>query len=210
MPKQNMNLVTKAHYVTPSGGSKNCFNTFDFESVTPQATPSTPQQVITAFLTSIWTAAVVPAISSAYLPDGVFARDIGKPTNVVVKGSVLQATGTNGSEPLSADTAVFQRFLTPMRGRNYQGSKHWFGVPESGTLGSELTAAQLTLMIAVAAAIQAGFTDAAGNVWYPVVFSASLSNLLLPTPVIVTTPVSSIVTCKTVGTMRRRKEKGVY
>lgn len=205
-----MQIITKAHYVTPSGGSKNCWNTFEYESVTPQAAPSTPQQVMTAFLTAIWTPAVVPAISSAYLPDGIYARDIGKPTNALVKGAVNQATGTNGAEPLSGDTAVYQRFLTPMRGRSYQGSKHWFGVPESGTLGSELTAGQLVLMAAVAAALQAGFTDAAGNIWYLVVLSATLSNLTLATPVIVTTPVSSIVTCKTVGTMRRRKEKGVY
>jgi len=102
---------------------------------------------------------------------------------------------------------------TQFRGRRFLGKKHLFPLSEADTTGATadlLNAGALALHATFNAAWLAGFTDSDGNVWLPIILSRKNSQLKTNPTTVVFSNVTSILTNKRVGRMRKREVKSVY
>lgn len=126
--------------------------------------------------------------------------------NHAVVGSI-----TGDSMPLS--NSVFIEGRTGIRGKRARGSKKLFPVSESQTTtGTDdiLNAGALTVYGTFAAAWLAGFSDANGNNWVPVIVSRKYSQLKTNNVSIWWNQMTEAVLRKTIGSMRKRKVVSVY
>lgn len=123
------------------------------------------------------------------------------------------SVGAITGDRMATIDASFLLMRTGLRGKSYRGSKHFGPMSESdSTSGTDdiWNAGCLTRLGAVAAAILAGFTDAAGNVWVPSVVSRRLSQLTTNPTTLVANDVVQIAVNKRIGSMRHRHVKSVY
>lgn len=125
-------------------------------------------------------------------------------------------TGSISGDSLTGRDAVSIELKTDYRGRSGRGSKHYGPLGESQVVGDVLESSAVTLFNTIAAAILAGFTDAAGNVWVPEVLIRNPVDPALPRSQLRTNPttvlanqVTSVILNKTVGTMNRRRVQRV-
>lgn len=99
---------------------------------------------------------------------------------------------------------------TGLRGRSYRGSKHFGPIAESDTTGDVIATGSITKFQNLAMAVVAGFTDGAGNLWFPVIKSNKPPAQYEHNPTtVVANIVSSYKLNKTLGTMRRRKQRTI-
>ncbi len=106
---------------------------------------------------------------------------------------------------LPGDLAVVLPFRCAQRGKSFRGRKHFRGVPSASVLKDELTAGALTAWQTVAGKMQNPFTSVTGT-YTPVIVSRILSQLKTNPTTIIGSTVTSVLTNKTIGTMRRSKE----
>jgi hypothetical protein len=95
------------------------------------------------------------------------------------------------------------------RGKNFRGGKRLCPVATAFALKDELSAAGITAAALVNGYIAATLTTANGSTMIPFVLSRNLSQLRVNPTTIVGSDLISVLTNKTLGTMRRRKEKTV-
>jgi hypothetical protein len=95
------------------------------------------------------------------------------------------------------------------RGKNFRGAKRLCPVATAFALKDELSAAGITAAALVNGYISANLTTANGSVMTPFVLSRALSQLRVNPTTIVGSDKLSVLTNKTLGTMRRRREKTV-
>lgn len=95
------------------------------------------------------------------------------------------------------------------RGKEYRGAKRMCPVASAFALKDELSAAGITAAALVNGYLSANLTTANGSVMVPFVLSRKLSQLRTNPTTIVGSDKLSVLTNKTLGTMRRRKEKTV-
>jgi len=159
-------------------------------------------QVVTPWLLLVNAALKVATISVRWLDD---VEDQYNDTTVNNVGNVA-------GDPLSMHSAAMLHFKTGLRGRSRQGSKHFGGMSESDctTYGDTWNAGALTRIGDVADAIEAGFTEAGGNVWVPCIVSRIHSQLATNPTFIEKADVTQIRVNKTVGTMKHRKARSSY
>jgi hypothetical protein len=203
---QNIEIVANAHALTSNGLTKKIVNVYHYFSQFTVVTYN-PTNVITAFQALV-DVVVKAALNIRYVGDSTTVRVMDDSTNIAFVGAA-PGTGVIATDSLPTDDAVYVRLRTTKRGRSFRGSKHYTPGSEIDTTNDELTGAGLTRWQAVATALQTPFTDGDGNVWQPGVLSATLSKLVNPTNIIMT-PVLTATVCKTIGTMRRRREKSQY
>lgn len=205
MPSNIAEIVVKAHALSTSEPqTKKCYNVYHFlRTVTIGNASKT--QVKNAFVTAIQTP-VEAALSVAYVGDYIdvrFLDDALDPYQTFTYSGVGAITGDN----LPSLNAVCIQLKTGIRGRSYRGSKHYGPVAESDTTLDHLGSGAQTRYNAVGAAILAGFTDAGGFIWQPIVVSTLLSQTAVNPTTVNGAPVTSTLLDIYIGTMRRRKQR---
>lgn len=120
--------------------------------------------------------------------------------------------GAIPTDSYDSRSAIYMQLISGSRGRPYNGSKHFSPLSEADTTGDVLTGAGLTRFQTLATAILAGFTDAGGNVWVPVIVSGAPKNQILENPTSLTAvwDVVGVRLNKAVGSMKKRKCGPVY
>lgn len=197
-------LVVRGSVATTGSGSKAFNNVFHYRL--SSGTADVPSAVGAAFNTNVW-AVIAARLSSLYtgvqidcrMLDDAFQQYVtdGTPANGAVTGSRYPT-----------EIAVTYLLRTATRGKSYRGSKHFGPVATSDTLNDELTATAATAWAAVTTALKAALTPGFGT-WKPCVVSRTLSQLRTNPTTIVGDDITDAILNKTLGTMRRRKEKTV-
>lgn len=121
--------------------------------------------------------------------------------------------GSIAGDSMAATLSVYLLLRTGIRGKSYRGSKHLAPASESDTTGGGddiLNAAALVRFNNIAGAVLAGFTDTNGNTWVPVIVSRKLSQLVTNPTTVVANQVTSILTNRRLGRMKRRLVASVY
>lgn len=162
----------------------------------------------TAFVASIG-AAVLAASNARYTPQLVNVRNVDDATDPY-QPTVFAGVGAIATDALPSDDAIVHILQSSVRGKNYQGRKHYGTGNESDTTGDVLVGAGLARWVAVKTAHLAGFTDANGNVWVGCVLSRVLSQLRRNPTTVISSDITAIKVVLNIGTMRRRRTRTVY
>jgi hypothetical protein len=174
-----------------------------FDPVETQVNAAVITNIVAPLMAALNVRATMQYVSTRFMED---------PTRRAVRTSDTTA-GAQTGDSMVMDDCAYLLINTPLRGRSYRGSKHLYPISESDTTttGDVLNSGALTRFGTLAAALLAGFTDANGNIWNPVLYSRKLSNpTRLPLALITTTGISSISVRKSVGDMKSRRPVSVY
>lgn len=195
-----------------AGGSNNRLPTWKFHFSRPSSTtPVNKASVVTAFQ-----AAIVPnllaCLNHRITNSATLCRilnDATDPYYLATQTGVGAITGDSMPTFCSAYVLV----QTGLRGKQYRGSKHFFPLSESDTTsGSDdvLNAASITRFQTFLTSWLAGFTDGGGNVWTPVLFQKSSSQIRTNPTVVNVATITQLQIRASIGRMRRREVKSVY
>jgi len=207
-------VIIRGNATATGGTVKPILNVFHFRRLTN----SSPADFVTFLsnFTTLFQGPLLACLNERYNMEQTECRPMDDPAAATVVQPISEP-GALGNAASAYDllSAVVYQMKTGFRGRSFKGSKHFSGLDESQVTGDELTAAAVTatwdaLTAAFTAAI-AGISDGAGNTFYPIILSPTLSSLG-PTDipgVFTGADVSSVLLNLTVGSMRRRKEKTV-
>lgn len=156
--------------------------------------------LLTAALNESWT----------YVSNNVrFIEDVTDPYGTFANGDTGAITGNR----LPPDNTAYLYFKSALRGKAYQGSKMISPLSESDTDAATAdiwNAAAQTRLDNLAAAILGGFTDSTTNVWVPVVWSKSKSNMAVVPADTFTSDVISIAARRSIGRLKRRQPAYTY
>lgn len=195
-----------------AGGTqtKNLIWNFYFQRI-GVSPPWIPTTIETAF-----SAAIVPslllALNIAFTQKYNLVRclnDATDPGAQVPRSGIGAVTG----DPMVSFASNYVLCRTGNRGKHYRGAKHFAPLSESDTSsgsGNILNAGSISLWGTFLAAWLAGFTDGSGNVWIPVLFSRSLSQVSLNPTTLVVNPITQLLLNKRVGRMKRRETPSEY
>lgn len=125
-------------------------------------------------------------------------------------GHAVQGAITGDSMPTTLSAYIL--LSSGLRYGFNRGSKKLFPLSESDTTsGSDdlLNSAALARITTLAAAIVAGFTDAGGSVWSPIVLSTKYSTDTLDPAKLYFVPIIGATVSARIGSMRRRKVKSL-
>jgi len=198
-------VVTRGLLAAGGSDSQNCLNVYHWIRGTTTVNPD-KSNIKAAFVTNIL-AALYPLVSSDFTSPLVSVRYPEDADDQYTDYSNATA-GSIATDRLPDHSCVTMVLRTNKRGRRYQGQKHFGGVPEASTTKDLLTAGAsplLTGWLALATAIQAGFTDSDGNVWTPIVLSRKFSQLKENPTVVIYADVKQVLVNKNLGTMRSRR-----
>lgn len=153
---------------------------------------------------------IIPLVSQDYSWSSVGVRYIEDAEDQVVNVAPAGGhAGTVATDRASNGVTVSMLLRSAKRGRSYRGRKAIAGICEADTLADLIAAGKQAAWAAVAASIQAGFTDADGNIWVPYVVSRSLSQLKVNPTTLVGADVTQVLLNKNLGTQNSRKVKTV-
>jgi len=167
--------------------------------------PLNQANLITAFHTAVkasWKAAA----SSSWTWLSTMTRCIDDATDAGTLTVVTEAGGVAG-ECMPTYNAQLISKACLLRGKSYRGRVFFPSVPEGSADGNTLTAGGLALLVTVADKLDDGFTDADGNPYVPVVFSAKLSQVVTNPTTVTTTDISACTAHDPVTSLKRRKRK---
>lgn len=165
----------------------------------------------TAFIANIVTPTMA-ALNVRATTERVSVRFMEDPTRRAVFTSDTTPGAITG-DSLPMTDAAYLLVNTPLRGRSYRGSKHFYPMSESdSTTTSDLwNAGTLTRLGAIATAAITPITDSTGNIWNLAVYARKLSNpTKQPAATIIATVASSVTVRKSIGDMKQRKITSVY
>lgn len=201
-------IVIQGTVPTVGSGTKNVYNIFHYQSRAHPATDSAIQ-VANQFVTAVWSS-IAAQLSVLYTGVTTLARLMDVSTNQYGLG-VAPANGSIAGARLPLDNAVVCLLRTQERGKSFRGSKHFGAIAESQQLNDELTAAAVTAWSSAIQTLVQGVSVPGGQVWDPVILSRHLSSYGVgANPVIlIGSIIQSALLNKTLGTMRRRKERTV-
>lgn len=159
-------------------------------------------------LTAAWAA----AMCVKYLAPTITIRDmtlyVNQPT-IFLPGVNAAYVGGVAGDSASPSQCVEYEKLTGLRGKNNRGSLHLPMVAESNTTDDALTNAAYTLYTTLGTALAASIT-AGGQVFVPQLFSPSLSNQKLGVTGIWMQPITSMLLCRILCNLKRRKPKNIF
>lgn len=167
--------------------------------------------VANAFDTAIG-ATVMLALNVRATQSYVSVRFMEDPLRKAIKVTHTHA-GARTGDSMVMDDAAMLLLQTPLRGRSYQGRKHFGPMSEGDTTddGDIFNAGAIGRIQAIATAALTGFTDSTGNTWKCMVYSRLLSlPERQPAALIKATQVTSIEVNQTVRTMSSRRPNSVY
>jgi len=195
-------IVAEGTVPFTTGGAKVIQNVFHYQL--QSGTPQTAVDVAKQFRDNKWVT-LVAQLHESYTGVGFNARYI---DDALENYTFLASTGDGliTGDRLPMDMAVACVLRCAARGKNFRGSKHFTPLAESDTLKDELTSAAA---ISWNTAIQNLFTtiNLSGAVYIPVVVSKTLSQLRTNPCTVIGSPITSVLLNKTIGTMRRRRQR---
>ena len=209
MAQEYVEIITYAYATAIGGSTKNFLNVYDYTRLST-VNPVNKTNIEAAFQTQVGTpllAALSVSYTQTYTTVRFFDDALDAPQAFTEAG-----VGAIAGDRAPDYVCVTAQFGTGLRGRSYRGSKHWGPIAETDTLGDCLSvpAGAVTRFTNLYQAFVAGFTDADGNTWVPVVKSSKPPAQYAVNPV---TVVANIIVSgklnKSLGTMRRRKIKTV-
>lgn len=187
------------------GGSKRVANVFHYTHYTT-GTPASKASILSFFLTNVWNQ-IGPLLSVDYVGESSAIRIMDDPKDQFLAGAAPDSGAVTGDR-LPNDMAAVFLLRTAQRGRNFRGSKHFGPIAESATTKDELSTAAVTAWGAVATALGATMT-VSGEEYRPCVLSKTLSDLVADPSVLQGSLITQALLNKTIGTMRRRREKTI-
>lgn len=186
--------------------SKNVQTTFYYRR-TSIVTPPTKIALSNAFLAGPY-AAFLAAANASYGNGTSNIRWFDDALDPTVT-TVLAGVGAISTDRATSFNAVFMSLKTGVRGRKYQGSKHFPGLNEIDTTMDLLTGAGLARWQTLQTALATPLTDATGNTWNPCVVTLNGSVFKKNPTSITYNDITQIVMDLDIGTMRKRKVKTV-
>lgn len=196
-------IIVQGTYPSTGSGAKNIFNVFHYRLLSGAVATATV--VGNYFSVNLWSL-IAANLSIDYTGVACTCRYLDDPTNVAVN-CTTPASGGIALPRMPGEIAAVTPFRCVQRGRNFRGSKHFGPLATASVLKDELTAAAVTAWATAVSNMGLFIAVTSGQQYQPVVLSRNLSQLkVLPVSIVV----SDIQTCllnKTVGTMRKRKEK---
>jgi hypothetical protein len=195
-------IIVKGTSPPSSGGTRNIWNVFHYRL--SGGTLDGMAQLLGDFETKVFSF-VSAQLSADYTGVSLQGRLVDDATSqFVVSGT--PANGAIALPRLPNEVSVVLPLQCVNRGRSFRGSKHFAPVPSSSVLKDELTAGAVTAWGVVATKVGSPFTSITGT-YQPIVLSRILSQLKTNPTSLIGSDVSSALLNKTIGTMRKRKEK---
>lgn len=199
--------ITMHATVVPRGGeTKKIANVYNFKRPVGTVLPRVKANVESAFQASIGVA-VLAALSIDYTQTVNSVRWLDDATDMAMDFTEANVGGRAG-ERYDNFTAAYVLLKTDSR--KTKGSKHYSPLGESDVNGDAIVSPLTTNLDAIAAAILAGFTDSDGNVWQSTVVNSKNAIFGVNPTLFGDAIVVQALGRRSVGTMKRRKIKGVY
>jgi len=200
-------IIVQGTVPETGGSTKNVYNVWTYFQNPNLPGPPTAVAVANQFLAAVWTT-IAPLLSVAFTGTATLARYLDAPTNALLPANV-PGNGAKVLPRLPSQQAIVTPFRTNLRGKNYRGSKHFSPIDTASVTGDELTAAAVAAWQAVLPNLTANIV-VGGQTFSPCIVSRSLSQLGPVGPVVIQgAAITTALLNKTIGTMRRRKEKTV-
>lgn len=191
--------------LTETSFVKNIANVFHYRLFTGSA--DSKSNIVNNWQTNVG-APIVGQLTTDYLEVAVDIRLLDDPLDQYLTITPALAGG-QALPRLPGDLAVVLPLRSASRGKNYRGSKHFSAPPSAYVTKDELNVTGTAAWNGIASILLANLTLAGGAVYSPIVLSRNLSQLrTLPTTVW-GSDIVTVLLNKTIGTMRRRKEKTV-
>src|SRR6185369_10229806 len=185
--------------------SKNVANVYHFRRASGVGTPS-KSEINTAFQAGI-AAPLLLTLNEDYAQTYNVVRFFDDALDLPILFTQTGVGAIVGQRLPDYATATV-RLKGNVRSRSGRGRKSYSPITEADTTGDDLTSAAKTRFDTVAAAILAGFTDASGNVWVPVVKSNKPPAQYTVNPVyVVTYDIIQTAANINLGILKRRKVK---
>ena len=202
-------VILQAAVPLANGGTRPFLNVFHFRQISVVPALGVLADLKTS-VNGALEAALEDALSIQYQNGKFKARWMDDPTFAYDTPN-KDIDGTVTGDRATAFNAVTIQMRSDARGRNFRGSKHFGPIAESQTTLDDLNAGAITKWQAVADAIASMVgTVSGGNAtsWTPIILSPTLSDLEASPCVFTFADLTDCVLNNTVGTMRRRRERG--
>lgn len=200
-------IVIRGHYVASGTTVKNISNVFHYLFSGGGGSPGNASDLLTAFLAGPW-AAIAALLPTSYIGDESLCRTLDDALAQYINGAA-PASGGRAVTRLPGDVAIAYLFRTPSRGRNFKGSKHLGPVPAPDVTGDEINGGAIANWQGIGTQMSNVIIGASTAQYQPCVVSKTLSQLVANPTTIIGDIITQVLTNKTIGTMRRRKEKTV-
>jgi len=198
-------IVMNATVVARGGEVKKIANVYNFVRASASP-PRVKANVESAFQTAIG-AKVLLALNEDYTQTDNTVRWLDDATDSPISFPEANV-GAIAGQRYDNFTAAYILLRTEVR--KTKGSKHYGPLAESTVNGDEIVVGDLPLFQDIADAIVAGFVDADGNAWSSTIVN-TFNGIFGANPTMFGDAlVQSAAVRKTVGTMKRRKVRGVY
>jgi hypothetical protein len=194
-------IIAKGTLSAMGSGSKNVASVFHYRLALITAAPTKTD--LEARFDAYVGAAMLAAFNSRYTQANTTIRYIDDSTDPPTPFT-RAGVGAIATDAYFTDGCVSMLLKTALRGREFQGAKHFPALNEADTTGDVLTGAGLTRWQTLQATVFGNLVTALANVWTPVVFSRKESTLDNPTTIIFN-DVTQVLLNKNIGTMRRRR-----
>lgn len=196
-------IITQATSPPSSGGTRNVWNVYHYRLLS--GAPDTPSQILGQWESTVGSF-VYPQLSADYTGVAIIGRFLDDATAQYATIG-FPVVGGVALPRLPDPVAIVLPLRCAQRGRSFRGSKHYGPVPTASVVKDELTAGALTAWGVIAGKLQGTFNSTNGSVYGPIVYSRTLSQPRVNPTTLVGSDVTSVLINKTIGTMRRRKEK---
>jgi hypothetical protein len=198
-------FVVKGTLPTTGSGTKNVYNVFHYwNSSGLNNNPLTAAQTFNSAVQAVFAA----QLSVDYTYVTTMSRFLDDATVQYLATNTNGISGAIALPRLPSETAIVTPFVGVQRGKNFRGSKHFAGIPTASVTKDELNAGAVAAWATVVSALAATINDG-GATYQPIVLSRSLSQLRVNPTTLVGSLLSNVLLNKTIGGMRRRKEKTV-
>jgi len=204
--KQHFQVTLKGTHAAGGLSAKQTVNIFHYRR-TNFTSDLDYTELSTALLTQ-WETEWKANASASWTFDSIHVRCINSPLEAGIITLVGGVGGVAG-EVMPPYVASYIKKATAVRGRSYIGRMFIPGVPESGLNNSLLTAGQLVLLQALAAALLVPVTTAAGLVYNPFLFAAFLSDITVEPATVIGADITAFTASQQISSKTSRRLKRV-
>jgi hypothetical protein len=187
---------------TTGAGNKNILNVFHYRL--SAGNTDGPAAILALFLANVW-ATIAAGLNAAYVGVSSQIRFMDDATVQFSLGATPASGGVTGAR-LPTNTSVVFPLRAAQRGKIYRGSKHFGPVTEAHVTGDELNSVGLPFFTPIIPKLSLVLVGSMGS-YTPTVLSRSQSQTAKNATTIISSDVTGALLNKTIGTMRRRKEK---
>jgi len=208
--QRHIEVVVQGVISSGGSGARNTYNVFHFRRQAVVG-PIDKAAAQTAFQAAIGVP-LAACLNNRWSRANNNLRILNDPTDPYLTVSNVVAGGVAG-DGLSSVLWAYILMRTSLRGGKYRGAKRLGPLSEAdATAGGDdiLNAAALARFATLRAAILAGFTDATGDIWVPVVVSRQGADFRASPAVFIATDITQILTNKRIGRTKVREVPSLY